>query len=56
MKFHSFVSRSQLELAHAGGEGAEEAAKRYERWELARKEELKKKADEALAEMNKEFD
>ena len=44
-----------LQLAKAGGEGAEEAGKRYERWANAREESVKKKAQEALNELTETF-
>ena len=44
-----------LETVRAGGEGAEEAGKRYERWAKAREDQVKQQAQEALKELTEEF-
>jgi hypothetical protein len=44
-----------LETVRAGGDGAEEAGKRYERWAKAREEKVKQQAQEALKELAQEF-
>ena len=44
-----------LAAARAGGEGADEAGRRYERWANAREEKLKEKAQAALKELTEEF-
>ena len=48
-------AQRDLQTAKLGGEGADEAAKRYERWASTRGAELKQKAEHALADLHRAF-